>query len=151
MKTQMREQERFVCKSYNLFFIVYFMIICSLCMNQENSKIERRKLEIEYEVFLGHSIFQREGTITHTVKVCIAYKTLLRLDLTDWLCYRTSSVAFLCFNFLTPGCIHNVYCRQEQRIFFKVANFFNIPSHHTEFFNNPASWPEGPPFPLKIS
>ena len=83
MKTQMREQERFVCKSYNLFFIVYFMIICSLCMNQENSKIERRKLEIEYEVFLGHSIFQREGTITHTVKVCIAYKTLPRLDL--WL------------------------------------------------------------------
>ena len=44
-------------------------------MNQENSKIERRKLEIEYEVFLGHSIFQREGTITCTVKVCIAYKT----------------------------------------------------------------------------
>ena len=52
-------------------------------MNQENSKIERRKLEIEYEVFLGHSIFQREGTITRTVKVCIAYKNLLRLDLID--------------------------------------------------------------------
>lgn len=45
-------------------------------MNQENSKIERRKLEIEYEVFLGHSIFQREGAITRTVKVCVVYKTL---------------------------------------------------------------------------
>ena len=52
-------------------------------MNQENSKIERRKLEIEYEVFLGHYIFQHEGSITCTVKEYIAYKTQLRLDLTD--------------------------------------------------------------------
>lgn len=52
-------------------------------MNQENSKIERRKLEIEYEVFLGHYILQHEGSITCTVKEYIAYKTPLRLDLTD--------------------------------------------------------------------
>ena len=39
----------------------------------------------------------------------------------------------------------------EQRIFFKGANFFNIPPHHTEFFDSPASWPEDSPFRLKIS
>lgn len=33
---------------------------------------------------------------------------------------------------------------------FKRGKLF-IPLHHTEFFDNPASWPEDPPFPLKIS
>lgn len=142
----MREQERFVCKSYNLFSSSILWSSAPF-ENQENSKIERRKLEIEYEVFLGHSIFQREGTITRTVKVCIAYKTLLRLDLTDWLCYRTSSVATLCFNFLTLGCIHNVYCRGEQRIFFKGANVFNMPQIIQNFLRTP---PLGQKIPLSV-
>ena len=125
------------------------MIICSLWMNQENSKIERRKLEIEYEVFLGHYIFQREGSITCTVKVCIAYKTPLRLNLTDWLCYRTSSVATLCFNFLTLGCIHNVYYRESREYFLKGQNFLIYPYIIQNFLTTPPLGQKIPPFRWK--